>query len=85
MVRSQSTWPAEASQQARRIVAELPETPKIGWQECRDSAADVDSARYAAAWQARRERFATDRSRETEGFCGNPPIVPAGPDIVSYN
>jgi hypothetical protein len=25
-----------------------------------------------------------NRSRETEGFCGNPPNIPAGPDIVSY-
>jgi hypothetical protein len=50
--------------------------------ECRDSAVEVDSERMSPRRAGGNVRHR--RSRETEGFCGNPPIIPAGPDIVSY-
>lgn len=51
-------------------------------EECRDSAVEVDIERARPRRAGRNVRH--HRSRETEGFCGNPSIIPAGPDIVSY-
>ena len=56
--------------------------PQDRLQECRDSPVEVDSARARPHRAGRNVRHR--RSRETEGFCGNPPIIPAGRDIVSY-
>ena len=83
MVRRQSTWPAERGGRRRGIIASCSETPKIGWKQCRDSAVERGQRRGARPRRAGRN-VRHHRSRETEGFCGNPPIIPAGPDIVSH-
>jgi hypothetical protein len=62
--------------------SQLPGNAQDRLENCRDSTELVDSLRSRG--QRADGNVRHNRSRETEGFCGNPPNIPAGPDIVSY-
>jgi hypothetical protein len=70
------------AEQARANHSQLLGNAQDRLEKCRDSTGEVDSDRTGPRRAGRNVRH--HRSRGTEGFCGNPSIIPAGPDIVSY-